>query len=185
VKLSRSIHDELSEDLLAITYQFDSIVGRDEITQQTRTQIRAIQVEITSLVEKLRHEILSSPVKQGIVFSIDIRAQISLLKQSIELLESTPTTENLLNTLVEILAFPLSYLTGERVGMRDDYDLTKREKEVLKILPRGITAKAMASELFLTEATIKTHLASIYRKLGVANRTQAVAVGLDAKLLTF
>ena len=69
--------------------------------------------------------------------------------------------------------------------MRDTYDLTKREKEVLKILPRGLTAKAMASELFLTEATVKTHLAAIYRKLGVANRTQAIAVGLDSKLLTF
>jgi len=185
MNLSRSIHDELSEDLLEISYQFDSIIGRDEISHQSRTQIRAIQTEIANLVEKLRHEILNRVGTQGIVFSIEIRAQISLLRQLAQALESTPETQRLLVTLAEILAFPLSYLTGEKLGMRDTYDLTKREKEVLKILPRGLTAKAMASELFLTEATVKTHLAAIYRKLGVANRTQAIAVGLDSKLLTF
>ena len=43
----------------------------------------------------------------------------------------------------------------------------------------------MASELFLTEATIKTHLASIYRKFEVRNRSQAIAIGIENRLLTF
>ena len=185
MNLSRSIHDELSEDLLEVSYQFDSIIGREEISNKSRSQIRTIQSEISALVEKLRHEILNRVGTEGIVFSIDIRAQISLIRKLTQNLESIPETQKLLGTIAEILAFPLSYLTGEKLGIRDTYDLTKREKEVLRILPRGLTAKAMASELFLTEATVKTHLAAIYRKLGVVNRTQAIAVGLDSKLLTF
>jgi DNA-binding NarL/FixJ family response regulator len=64
-----------------------------------------------------------------------------------------------------------------------DFGLTPRELEVLSLLPTGATAVAIGGILFLTEATIKTHLASIYRKLGAANRAQAVSIGIDNKLI--
>ena len=64
-----------------------------------------------------------------------------------------------------------------------DYGLTPRELEVLSLLPTGATAVALGGILFLTEATIKTHLASIYRKLGAANRAQAVSIGIENKLI--
>lgn len=65
-----------------------------------------------------------------------------------------------------------------------DFGLTPRELEVLSLLPTGATAVALGGILFLTEATIKTHLASIYRKLGAANRAQAVSIGIENKLIT-
>jgi len=64
-----------------------------------------------------------------------------------------------------------------------DYQLTQREIEVLTYLPSGATAAAIGSLLFLTEATVKTHLASIYRKLGATNRAQAVSIALGDKLI--
>ena len=67
---------------------------------------------------------------------------------------------------------------------RKDFDLTPRELEVLSLLPSGATANAIGAVLFLTEATIKTHLANLYRKLGAANRAQAVSVGIENKLIT-
>ena len=65
----------------------------------------------------------------------------------------------------------------------NDYQLTQREIEVLTYLPSGATAAAIGSLLFLTEATVKTHLASIYRKLGATNRAQAVSIALGDKLI--
>jgi DNA-binding NarL/FixJ family response regulator len=65
-----------------------------------------------------------------------------------------------------------------------DFGLTPRELEVLSLLPTGATAVAIGGILFLTEATVKTHLASIYRKLGAVNRAQAVSIGIDSKLIT-
>ena len=59
-------------------------------------------------------------------------------------------------------------LRNQRVG------LTARELEILEILPTGDTVSEMASRLFVRESTIKTHLASIYRKLGATNRVQAI-----------
>ena len=67
---------------------------------------------------------------------------------------------------------------------RRDFDLTPRELEVLSLLPSGATANAIGGLLFLTEATIKTHLANLYRKLGAANRAQAVSIGIENKLIT-
>jgi len=54
---------------------------------------------------------------------------------------------------------------------------------VLQLLSSGATASAMASMLFLTEATIKSHLAAIYRKLEAANRAQAVSIAISEKLI--
>lgn len=63
------------------------------------------------------------------------------------------------------------------------FDLTQRELDVIQILQTGWSAKEMASHLFLSEATVKTHLTSIYRKLSVKNRTQAIMVALANHLI--
>ncbi len=66
---------------------------------------------------------------------------------------------------------------------RKDFGLTERELEVLQLLSSGATASAMGSILFLSEATIKSHLAAIYRKLEAANRAQAVSIAIYEKLI--
>ena len=67
---------------------------------------------------------------------------------------------------------------------KKDFGLTVRELEVLSLLPTGATALAIGGVLFLSEATIKTHLAAIYRKLSAANRAQAVSIGIENNLIT-
>jgi ATP/maltotriose-dependent transcriptional regulator MalT len=113
---------------------------------------------------------------------MEIRREISEVNQ---MLEAQNSSEAVLLQLKELLGFPKYFLEQGKGKLRTLAPLTKREKEVLVLLPRGLTAKAMASELFLTEATIKTHLATIYRKLEVQNRSQAIAIGVENKLLTF
>jgi len=70
-----------------------------------------------------------------------------------------------------------------KVVPKRDFGLTAREVEVLSLLPSGATALAIAGVLFLTEATVKTHLAAIYRKLNAANRAQAVSIGIENNLI--
>jgi len=70
-----------------------------------------------------------------------------------------------------------------KVVAKKDFGLTAREVEVLSLLPTGATALAIAGVLFLTEATVKTHLAAIYRKLNAANRAQAVSIGIENNLI--
>ncbi len=61
--------------------------------------------------------------------------------------------------------------------------LTDSELAVLRFLPSHMTNQEIAESLFLSINTIKTHLSSVYRKLGVANRRQAIAQGRRLELL--
>ncbi len=57
--------------------------------------------------------------------------------------------------------------------------LTPRQQQVLDLLVRGHTNKRIALELDLKEITVKIHLQGVFRKFGVSNRTQAVALALQ------
>jgi len=61
--------------------------------------------------------------------------------------------------------------------------LTEREREILTLLASGRSNAELAKELYLSEPTIKTHLSSIFRKLGVRDRVQAVIAAYDARLV--
>jgi DNA-binding NarL/FixJ family response regulator len=62
--------------------------------------------------------------------------------------------------------------------------LSHRELEVLQLVAAGTTNREAAARLFITEATVKTHLLNIYGKLGVSDRAAAVAEGFHRGLLT-
>ena len=55
-------------------------------------------------------------------------------------------------------------------------NLSRRETEVLALIGQGISIDQAAAELHIHRETVRSHLASIYRKLGVRDRAQAVAV---------
>ena len=100
--------------------------------------------------------------------------------------KSAPT-ESLLEILQTISTGTDKFLKAGKINQiktAKDFDLTPRELEVLTLLPTGATANAIGALLFLTEATIKTHLASIYRKLSANNRAQAVSIAIENKLIT-
>jgi DNA-binding NarL/FixJ family response regulator len=59
--------------------------------------------------------------------------------------------------------------------------LTQRETQAMRALARGLSNKEIADELFLTVPTVKSHLTSLYRKLGVSNRTEAAGWALGPR----
>jgi len=62
-------------------------------------------------------------------------------------------------------------------------DLTDRERDVLRLLPSRLTLREIASELYVSQNTLKFHLRAIYRKLGVASRAGAVDSARQMRLL--
>jgi DNA-binding NarL/FixJ family response regulator len=62
-------------------------------------------------------------------------------------------------------------------------ELTERELAVLRLVARGTANRVIASTLFVSEATVKAHLAHVFDKLGVADRAAAVAAGYERGLL--
>ena len=67
--------------------------------------------------------------------------------------------------------------------IESDFDLTAREIEVLKTLAQGLTYDQIAEKLFVSTETIKTHLKSIYLKLNVKNKADAVFKALKNNII--
>jgi DNA-binding NarL/FixJ family response regulator len=62
-------------------------------------------------------------------------------------------------------------------------ELTARELEVLKLVARGLSNRQIGESLYLTNATVKTHLAHVYDKLNLRDRVQAVVLAYETGLV--
>ncbi len=74
-------------------------------------------------------------------------------------------------------------LLGRVRAPQPETPLSPRELEVLRLIARGATNREAAKQLFISEATVKTHLIHVYAKLGVNDRAAAVAAGYERGLL--
>ncbi|HEY8346621.1 MAG TPA: response regulator transcription factor [Symbiobacteriaceae bacterium] len=68
-------------------------------------------------------------------------------------------------------------------GDRPEFDLTEREREVLSLLVAGLSNPQIAQRLLVSRSTVKFHLSSIFSKLGVSTRTEAVAMAIRCRLV--
>jgi len=72
----------------------------------------------------------------------------------------------------------LPFVSGEKIS-----PLTDREKEILSLVAKGKSNSEIAETLFVREVTVKTHLNSIFRKLKVQNRVQAVLLAQQTEII--
>ena len=100
--------------------------------------------------------------------------------------KNAPLAE-LISAIEHSFIAPLSFSAqGISRVMKKDHEanaLTTREIQVLEKLSDGLSASSIGLELFITQATVKTHLASIYRKLDSKNRIQAIIAAKKIGLL--
>ena len=118
-----------------------------------------------------------------------IIAVITLLREQ-QQGEFTGAELSLLRKLQPFLEYTLNTVympkrMTERATIEQRYKLTDRELDVLELVVSGASNKAIASELTLSLATIKTHLQHIYHKAGVISRTELLSLVIsDLKLIT-
>ena len=78
----------------------------------------------------------------------------------------------------------LSHVGGIMRGENKEDELTSRELDVLRLMSKGLRNKEIATQLFITERTVKFHANSIYQKLDVNGRTEAVSRAIQRGLVT-
>jgi DNA-binding NarL/FixJ family response regulator len=93
-------------------------------------------------------------------------------------LPKTARPERFVSTAVRAAAAPGAFLADDvlapRRQARGGPRLTPRESEVLALAAEGLTVEGISARLYVSQATTRSHLSGIYRKLGVTSRSQAV-----------
>ena len=135
---------------------------RQRLSQSFYNNLLTKIEKLQSKIEELRNSDTTAYNTQRLTAINRLSSNItSLTKDTLNDLKQTPST-NYQNQ-------PLQYPTTP---------LTNRELEVLQLLKKGRTNKAIATELFISERTVKFHVSTLLSKLGAKNRTEAVRIAV-------
>ena len=78
-RLARELHDGLAQELAAIGYSLDSVIGQESLGDKPRTQLRSLRSNISALIEQVRNEIYELRNETNRTFSESIRSQCESL----------------------------------------------------------------------------------------------------------
>jgi DNA-binding NarL/FixJ family response regulator len=127
----------------------------------------------------------ASPSSAGILLLSDDQPHVEEWKRSSRVWGILPTDSSAEELTAAIYALSQGLIVGAPTLLFESENepvergpLTERELEVLGLLARGLANKQIAVELGISEHTVKFHVSSIYTKLNVTNRTEAVRAGL-------
>jgi DNA-binding NarL/FixJ family response regulator len=147
------------------------------------TEILALETDIDG-IELVRRSIELVPTVRAIILSVyhDTKhIEAALGVGAVAYVIKTAHPEDLRSAIRQAFAHSVYLPSGrpqtaavERGTAKDDLpDLTRRELEILRLVAEGYSNTQLAKMLWVTEQTIKFHLSNVYRKLDVANRTEA------------
>lgn len=146
-------------DVIVVDLHLPDGSGLDVIAW-ARSLSQSIGIVVLTMSNMPEHVLAS--MQSGASSHVDKTAPISEVLRAIKLSADKP------------LSFTARKLTEAIAAKNRGLGLTPRELEILEKLPSGDSVAQLAKQLFVTESTIKTHLFSIYKKLNVENRVQAI-----------
>ena len=150
-----------------------------EATQAIRTRWPQVQViALTSFQEK---DLVRGALQAGAISYLLKNVAAEDLAAAIR--EAHAGRSTLAPEAIEALIQPDLPSPGVRAGVSEAYELTPREEEVLALMVQGLNNPEIAERLVVSRSTVKFHVSSILSKLGVASRTEAVAIAVKESLL--
>jgi two-component system, NarL family, sensor histidine kinase LiaS len=84
-RLARELHDGLAQELAAVGYKLDSVIGRDNLDQSARNDLRRLRSTITALIEQVRNEIYEMRSNSNRSFAEAVRSQLETLLSGSEI----------------------------------------------------------------------------------------------------
>ena len=181
--------------------------GREAIELVARSQphvvLMDVRMPVMDGIEATRHLTAAGSEARTLIlttFDLDDYVYAALRAGASGFLLKDAPAEQLINAVRVIaagdalLAPSVTRLLIEEVSRRPSVDastvapgladLTDRELEVLRLMARGLSNAEIATQLYLGEATVKTHVGRVLTKLGLRDRVQAVVVAYESGLIT-
>ncbi|HQX18159.1 MAG TPA: response regulator transcription factor [Anaerolineales bacterium] len=164
-----------------------------KVVNDSLDEENAVDVMITSTAFASRVSEVDSPSSAAILLLSDVlslskgddQPHVEEMKRSSRVWGILPTDSSAEELTAAIHALSQGLIVGaphllfkSESSLIERGPLTERELEVLGLLSRGLANKQIAFELGISEHTVKFHVSSIYTKLDVTNRTEAVRAGL-------
>lgn len=144
-------------------------------------QIKARQpdVRIVILTMHADHDILSEAIRAGANGYLVKDCGTDEIAQAIEAVAGGETALS-----AGLAASMLAEVRRQENGKQPERVITAREEEVLQLIADGCSTPEVAEQLFISQKTVKNHLASIYQKLDARDRTQAVLQAVRMGIVT-
>lgn len=163
--------EELVPDVVLIDIQMPEVGGIEAI-RHIKKRVPTTQIVVLSTFDQ--DEYIYESIQAGAKGYVlkDCR-----LDELLDVIRAAARGESLLP--VDIATRLVEFISSPRKGR----DLTKREHDVLCLMAQGLRNKEIASQLHITERTVKNHVTQVIAKLGVRSRTEAVARALGEKLI--
>ncbi len=186
------LSDALTKNGFEIIGEASSVAQALAMLNQYKPEITLVDINLgaSSGIDLIEQAIASKSGSKFIVLTMhDDTATLETAKKAgaTAFVTKSAPVESLIEVIEKIAAGINGFFKAGEIKTsipKKDFQLTARELDVLALLPTGATASAIGSMLFLSEATVKTHLANIYRKLGATNRAQAVSIGIENLLIS-
>ena len=159
------------------------------------------ETEVVVLTSVSSARLLENKTSFAILFLTDdvnsIRSMLNSSSQAWGVLSADATEDELVAAVRAVgeglwvgapgLVGDLIRLSGRRESSSEDSlveQLTAREMEVIQLMAQGLANKQIALALGISEHTVKFHLSSLYAKLGISSRTEAVKRGIELGLIS-
>ena len=184
-----------AEDDLEVVGEAGSGEQAVALAEKEKPDVVLLDVEMPSMdaEEALRRILLASPSSKVIVLTMHdevyfVRkllrsgARAYVLKNAMR--EELITIVRTVHRVEDRVILSVSRGTLERLEGREESPVSDRELEVLSLAAEGLSNAQIASRLYISEGTIKRHLTSVYAKLGVVSRMDAINKATAAGLMT-
>jgi DNA-binding NarL/FixJ family response regulator len=149
--------------------------GAKEVLSRTRAASPNSMIVILTMFDNLHY--LQALSKLGVSAYLHKSSSSKELLATIDAISRNPGGNNV------VVSLPRGML--ERLGEEPVGGLTERETEIVVLTARGLSNREIATEVHVSETTVKRHLANIYTKIGVNSRSEAVRTALMEQWIGF
>lgn len=166
--------EQIEPDVMLLDINMPNMNGL-QVLEQLKRDNKKVKVLILTIHNEI--EYLFKAVDIGVNGYVLKDSDSSILKQAITQIYKG-------ETYIQASLTPLlkEKMSRPRRSIRDNI-LTKRELQVLELLGEGLYNKEIAERLYISEKTVKNHVSSIFKKINVTDRTQAVVYAIRNNII--